>query len=118
MVECVDNDNMSIKEKYEYCDSFENGLSDEEKGEMHIQSFIGKQDKALLNKRVMEIMLKKNMTGKNVFPKAEMFRQCMMDIGAYAEKQQENASLEDNLKTYANILESPFYKSLSDVKHI
>lgn len=58
------------------------------------------------------------MTIKNPFSKAEKFKQCFLDIGAYAEKVQENASLEDNLKMYANILESPFYKSLSDVKHI
>lgn len=116
--EVYDKDDMNVKEKYEYCDSFEYDLSDGEKGEMHIQSLIGNQDKALLNKKLMEIMLKKVMTGKNIFSKAEKFRQCMMDVSTYAENMQSSASLEDNLKMYANILKSPFYKSLSEVKHI
>ncbi len=116
--EIYDNDKMTIEEKCEYCVSFENGLSDEEKGELHIQTFIGKEDKVLLNKALTKVMLKKVMTGGNTFSKAKKFEQCFLNIGAYAEKVQENASLEENLKMYANILESPFYKSLSDVKHI
>lgn len=116
--EIYDRDDMSTKEKYEYIDSFEKNLSDEEKGEMHIQTLIGEQDEALLNKKFMEIMLKKVMTGENIFSKAEKFNKCLMDNMAYAENLQATANLEDNLKCYANILESPFYKSLTDVKHI
>lgn len=115
MTEVYDNDSMTIKEKYEYCDKFEEGLSDNEKGELHVQTLIGEEDKTLLNKLLMNVMMS-IMKGGNSFDKANKFQQCLIDTAAFAEEKQSKASLEENLKWYGNILESDFYKSLKEQK--
>lgn len=111
MAEVYDNDSMTIKEKYEYCDKFEEGLSDNEKGELHVQSLIGEADKASLNKVLMNVTMN-IMKGGSPFEKANKFQQCLMDTAAFSEEKQGRALLEENLKWYGNILESHFYKSL------
>ncbi len=117
MAEVYDNDSMTTKEKYEYCNNFEENLSEMEKGELHVQSSIGKADKALSNKVLMNVMMN-IMKGGSPFEKANKFQQCLMDAAAFAKEKQNNASLEDNLKMYGNILESDFYKSFQNQKNI
>lgn len=113
--EIYNRDDMTPLEKFKYCDTFEKSLSESEKGELHVQTFIGKVDMVVSNKATMKDMLKV-MKGGNPFEKAEKFQQCLMDIGMIAESEQEKASLEENLKWYDNILESDFYKSLHSSK--
>lgn len=113
--EIFDRDDMTPLEKSKYCDTFDESLSDSEKGELHVQALIAKPEQATLNKFTMNLMMNL-MKGGNPFEKAEKYQQCIMDCGMASENIQDEASLEDNLKWYGNILESDFYKSLQNSK--
>lgn len=117
MAEIYDDDSMTLEEKFEYCNKFEESLTEKEKGELHVQSSIGKSDKALLNKTLMKVMMGL-MKNSKPFERANKFEQCLMNIAVVAEDKQSNASLEENLKWYGNILESDFYKSLQNYKNM
>lgn len=117
MAEIYDDDSMTLQEKFEHCDKFDESLTEKEKGELHVQSSIGKPDKVLLNKTLMKVMMGLMKNGKP-FEKANKFQQCLMNTAAVAEEKQSKASLEENLKWYGNILESDFYKSIQNHKNM
>lgn len=115
VIDICENDNMSIKEKYEYADDFDKELSTPLKGELHVQSLIGKDDEKIFNSFLTKLFLE-NMKVKNPFKKMEKYHQTLYKIGAYAEDELDNSSLLNILNDLGTILESPFVKSLNKGK--
>ena len=115
VIDICENDNMSIKEKYEYADDFDKTLSTPLKGELHVQSLIGPDDKKIVNSFLTKLFLEK-MKCSNPLQKMEKYHQTILEIGAYAEDKLANGSLLERLNDLGTILESPFVKSLNKGK--
>lgn len=118
IVHFMNNDDMSIDEKYEHYDSFDKNLNNEEKGELKVQALIGKEDPIayaqLVNKYLFSGMEISNSAQIMVIMKK--FERAYIQAGAYAQQKLSNESFEEILEDYKTILDSPFYRNLQKEK--
>lgn len=115
IIEIYEKDDMPIKEKYEYLDSFDNTLSIEEKGELHIQTFIGKIDEVAKNRLTTPLLMNEMKKG-NPFKRMQKIHDIILQTGAYAQDQLEKSSLEEQLTWLECILESEYVKNMNGPK--
>lgn len=109
MIEMMDKDNLTIEEKYEYVDSFDKKLSDEDKGELHVQALIGKDENHITDGKLAQLLL---MAFKGNIKKVDDYYQFALEIGAVAENKMDNKSLEKQLEYLSTILVSPYVQNM------
>lgn len=115
IIEIYENDDMSAEEKYKYSDVYDSTLTKEEKGELHIQGFIGTPDKSILNKATAPLYFNEMRRG-NAIKRMEKIQRVFMETGAYCEEVLQNMSLEQLIENYGCILESNYVKTMQDQK--
>ncbi|MBQ9013886.1 MAG: hypothetical protein IJ094_10135 [Bacilli bacterium] len=117
IAEVFEDEKMTLEQKYKYCDSFEKTLSKEENGELTVQSIIGKEDNALKQTQITQVVL--SLMGKdNFLSKMDQFYQFFLELGSYAEEKLDTYPLEQHIKDLEVIYDSKFYKSLEANKTI
>ena len=108
-IEMMDRDDLTDEQKYEYADSFSKNLNDEDKGELVVQTFIGKDVKDILNAKIVQLFVSKF---KGNIRKIDDYLQFLLEMGAVAESNMDNGPIEEQLKWYKPILVSPFVKNM------
>lgn len=108
--EMMDNDKLTIEEKYDYIDSFDKTLSSEDQGELHVQTLIGKDENHITDMRVAQILFNKF---KGNIKKFDEYYQFVLEIGAVAESRMDNEPLEKRLEDIGTILDSPYVKKMN-----
>lgn len=109
-IEMMDRDDLSIEEKCEYIDSFDKTLSDEDKGELHVQALIGTQEKHIEDMEISQMIFTEFIDD---IKKIDDFYQFNLEIGAVAENETENEPLDKMLEDIGTILVSPYVKNMN-----
>lgn len=108
-IEMMDKDNLTIEEKYDYIDSFDKNLSNEDKGELHVQALIGNDENRIANKKMTQILF---TAFKGNTKKMSEYYQFTLEIGSVAEYKMDNDKLEQQIKDIGTILDSPFVQNM------
>lgn len=109
MIEMMDKDNLTIEEKYDYIDTFDKTLSDEDKGELHVQALIGKDEKHISDIKLAQLLF---TAFKGNIRKTDDYYQFALELGAVAENKMESKPLEKQLDVLATILVSPYVQNM------
>lgn len=108
-IEMMDRDDLTIEEKYDYIDSFDKNLPDEDKGELHVQALIGKDENHMVEMKMAQILFS---AFKGDIRKIDDYHQLTLEVGAVAENRIDEEPLEEQLKYYNQILISPYVKNM------
>ena len=114
-LEMMDRNDLTLEQKYDYIDSFDKTLSEEEQGELHIQSIIGNIENAVVQTAVAPMLMK---AFKLDVRKYDAFAQFIIEVGSVGENRLNDEPLEKQVSDYKSILVSPFVKAMKhDVKN-
>lgn len=109
IVEMMDRDDLTIEEKYDYIDSFDKTLSDENQGELHVQALIGKDENHMADMKTAQILF---TSFEGNIKKFDDYYQFCLEIGSVAENKMDSKPLEEQLKFYTTILDSPYVQNM------
>lgn len=116
IIEIVNDKNLTRKQKYEYCTSFENGLSKEDKGELYVQEFIGVPNKLLESGILLKLLRENIRNNDNSYLFLEKIKLVNLEIEAYKEDVLDEETLSEKLKIYDSMECSCFVKKMKHNK--
>ena len=109
----MNNDKLTIEEKYDYIDSFDKTLSNEDQGELHVQALIGKDENHIAETKTIQILSNSYGNAFEAFKKFDEYYQFVLEVGAVAENRMDNEPLEKRLEDIGTILDSPYVKKMN-----
>lgn len=112
-IEMMNNDKLTIEEKYDYIDSFDKTLSNEDQGELHVQALIGKDENHIVEMKTIQILSNSYGNAFEAFKKFDEYYQFVLEVGAVAENRMDNEPLEKRLEDIGTILDSPYVKKMN-----